>query len=99
MTRLRSFIALSALTLILSAPAFAEGQAPSAATPAPAKDNQASFEKRKAVTLARIDKRISSLTELKGCVAAANNREDMEKCREKFKEEMETEKAERKRGK
>lgn len=98
MKRIRSYVALSALTLILSAPAFAADQSP-AAVAAPAKDKQADFEKRKSVTLARIDKRISSLQELRGCVAAANNREDMEKCREKFKEEMETEKAERRRAK
>ncbi len=92
MKRLLAVMAFSALTFIVSAPVLAEDQAPSTppAATAPSK-RQAAFEKRKEIILARLDKRISALQELRSCVSSANNRDDMKQCRDSFREKMRSE--------
>jgi hypothetical protein len=78
------------LAVLLTVPALA-ADPPAAAQ----KDN---FEKRKSIAIERIDREIGLFQGLRACVAAANDREDMQKCREKFKEAREAEKAGRRRG-
>jgi len=87
--RLRVPVFLLAIASILSVPALAAD--PQAAR----KDG---FEARKATALERIDREIALFQELRSCVATANGREDMEKCRDKFREEREAAKAGRRRG-
>ncbi len=75
---------------LLSVPALA------ADPPAPAAaQKDGDFDKRKSTALERIDGEIGLFQELRACVAAAGSREEMEKCREKFREAREAEKGRR----
>ena len=73
--------------LFFAAPAFA---ADNNALPAkgPGGPADAKFDQVKADVLKRIDERIARIQEIKTCVEAAQNYNNLEACREKFKEEM-----------
>lgn len=74
----KRFIPVMVLSLALVFPAFAaenEGQRKGAGP---------NFENRKAEVLKNIDERIDGMQQLKACVQAAKNHEDMKSCREKF---------------
>lgn len=77
MRGLTAFIALAFLATAVPAPA---------QTPEGAK-KEMSFEQRKEAALIKLDKRIAGLQGLRGCIAGAQTRDDMKKCRETFRPE------------
>ena len=83
MKRLAAAVVLALAAATLAVPAFAEMQEGS-------KDSKGmTFEQRKNAMLSRIDKRISTLQDLRGCVSGAKSHDDMKKCKDRFREERE----------
>ncbi len=79
--KLKAIAALSALAFIAAAPVFAEKPAGG--------EKGMTFEQKKDASIKWIDRRIGVLQDLKNCVSGARDKEDLQKCREKFKEERE----------
>ena len=78
MKKLNAIIVLSLLALAI--PAFAEN---------PDNRKEFTFDQKKDFIIARIDKRIAMLQELKQCVWSSRDRDGLGKCRERFREEKE----------
>lgn len=57
--------------------------------PVSAQEKNEMFAKAKEQALSNVDKRISSLNEMKSCFSGATNQEGMKACRKKHKEQME----------
>lgn len=83
MKRLGAAVVLALNIAALAAPALAEMREDSKGS------REMTFEQRKEMMISRIDRRISTLQELRGCVSGAKSHDDMKKCKDKFREERE----------